>query len=72
MSKGYKFYDPTIKSFFETRNTRFFEEVEFEGRYKVRDFVFEDEFVYLPTVVIDNDQEQTLFKKQIQNYKTML
>ena len=36
MSKGYKFYDPTIKSFFETGNARFFEEVEFKGRNEVR------------------------------------
>ena len=34
----------------------FFEEVEFEGGNKVKDIVFEEEFISLPTVVIDNDQ----------------
>ncbi|RDX94978.1 hypothetical protein CR513_22573, partial [Mucuna pruriens] len=29
-SQGYKFYDPTSRSFFETRNVRILEEVEFE------------------------------------------
>ena len=56
MSKGYKFFDPTINSFFETRNARFFGEIEFKGRDKVRDIVFEEEFVSLPPIVIDNDQ----------------
>ena len=30
-SSGYKFYDPTTKSIFETGNARFFEDVEFDG-----------------------------------------
>ena len=30
-SRGYKFYDPTTKSIFETGNARFFEDVEFDG-----------------------------------------
>ena len=30
-SRGYKFYNPTIRSIFETENTRFFMEVEFVG-----------------------------------------
>ena len=29
-SRGYKFYDPTTKSIFETGNARFFEDVEFD------------------------------------------
>ncbi|KAF1870880.1 hypothetical protein Lal_00030190 [Lupinus albus] len=28
-SRGYKFYDPTTRLFFETRNVRFLEEVDF-------------------------------------------
>lgn len=28
-SQGYKFYNPTLRSFFETRNARFLKEVEF-------------------------------------------
>jgi len=30
--RGYKFYDPTIKSIFEMKNATFFEDVEFGGR----------------------------------------
>ena len=41
-SKDYKFFDPTIKSFFETRNARFFEEIEFEWRDKVKDIIFKE------------------------------
>jgi len=37
--RGYKFYDPTIKSIFETENATFCEDVEFGGRNKVRDIV---------------------------------
>ena len=52
-SGGYKFYDPTTKSIFETGNARFFEDVEFDGGDKDRDFAFEEEYVDIPTVVID-------------------
>ena len=55
-SRGYKFYDPTTKSIFETRNARFFEDVEFDGGEKDMDFVFEEEYVDIPTAVIDIDQ----------------
>ena len=54
--RGYKFYDPTTKSIFETGNARFFEDVEFDGGDKDRDFAFEEEYVDIPTVVIDIDQ----------------
>ena len=55
-SRGYKFYDPTTKSNFETENARFFEDVEFDGGDKDRDFAFEEEYVDIPTAVIDIDQ----------------
>ncbi|KAA8531026.1 hypothetical protein F0562_005738 [Nyssa sinensis] len=54
--RGYKFYDPTTRSIFEMGNTRFFEDVEFDGGDKDRDFVFEEEYVDIPTTVIDIDQ----------------
>ena len=47
-SRGYKFYDPTIKSIFKTENVTFFEDIEFGGRNKVRDIVFEEESVSIP------------------------
>ena len=43
-SRGYKFYDPTTKSIFETGTARFFEDVEFDGGDKDMDFVFEEEY----------------------------
>ena len=55
-SRGYKYYDPTTKSIFETGNARFFEDVELDGGDKDRGFSFEEEYVDIPTVVIDIDQ----------------
>ena len=37
-------------------NARFFEDVEFDGRDKDRDFVFEEEYVDIPIDVIGIDQ----------------
>ena len=42
-SRGYKFYNPTTRTFFETGNARFFEEVEFGGEDKVSNVVFEED-----------------------------
>ena len=55
-SRGYKFYDPTTKSIFETEDARFFKDVEFDGGDKDRDFAFEEEYVDIPTAIIDIDQ----------------
>ena len=55
-SRGYKFYDPTTKSIFETGNAQFFKDVEFNGGDKDRDFAFEEEYVDILTAVIDIDQ----------------
>ena len=57
-------YDPSSRSFFETGNARFFEDIEFEGEdrgYKVKDIIFEDEFIFendqtFHTFAIENDQ----------------
>jgi len=66
-SRAYKFYDPTIKSIFETKNAIFFEDVEFGGRNKVRDILYEEELVSIPTTVSDSVQASihALFEKQI-------
>ncbi|KAF2289494.1 hypothetical protein GH714_036639 [Hevea brasiliensis] len=56
--QGYKFYDPMTKSIFETGNARFFEDVEFEEGERLKDFVFEEEYVDIPIIAMDNDQEQ--------------
>ena len=55
-SRGYKFYDSTTKSIFKTGNAQFFEDVEFDRGDKDRDFAFEEEYVDIPTAVIDIDQ----------------
>ncbi|KAJ4710364.1 Retrovirus-related Pol polyprotein from transposon TNT 1-94 [Melia azedarach] len=54
-SRGYKFYDPRTKSIFESRNARFFEDVELARGDNVRDFVFEEEYVDIPIGVIGID-----------------
>ena len=56
-SRGYKFYDPTTKSIFETGNARFFEDVEFAGGDMVRDFVFEEEYINILTAIINIDHD---------------
>ena len=45
--RGYKFYDSTIRSIFETGIAMFFEDVEFGGRNKVRDILYEDLLLFL-------------------------
>ncbi|RDY13064.1 hypothetical protein CR513_02067, partial [Mucuna pruriens] len=44
-SQGYKFYDPTSRSFFEMENVRILEEVEFGKEDNIRNVVFEEESV---------------------------
>ena len=47
-SKGYNFYDPKLKTNFEIWNATFFEDIEFGGKNKIRDFVLEEESVTIP------------------------
>ncbi|KAH9679437.1 hypothetical protein KPL71_026134 [Citrus sinensis] len=53
-SRGFKFYDPSTRSIFETGTATFFEDVEFGGRNPIRNIVFEDEEG--STVAFDNVQ----------------
>lgn len=55
-SRGYKFYDLTSKSFFETKIIKFFQDVEFGGRQEIYDFVIEDKSIYLHQIGIDSNQ----------------
>ena len=55
-SWGFKFYDPTSKSFFETGNAKFLKDVEFEGEDNIKKVVFEGELVSLPNMGIDDVQ----------------
>ena len=66
-----------MRSFFETGNAQFFEDVGFEGGNEVRDFVFEEEESdCLPIIVLDNNQDQDHISDAIQekyhNHKTLL
>nr|KYP31670.1 Retrovirus-related Pol polyprotein from transposon TNT 1-94 [Cajanus cajan] len=49
-SRGYKFYSPTTRSFFEMGNARFLEDVELGKEENIRNVVFEEE------AVINSDQ----------------
>ena len=49
-SRGYKFYDPTSRSIFETGNAIFLEDVKFGGEGNIMNVVFDEESI------IDNDQ----------------
>jgi len=50
-SMGYKFYDPKLKTIFETGTTTFIEDIEFGGKNKVRDFVLEEELVTISKLI---------------------
>ena len=41
-SRGFKFYDPSTRSFFETGNAKFIEDVELSEREPLRKVVFEE------------------------------
>jgi transposase InsO family protein len=50
-SRGFKFYNPTEHSVFETGNAKFFEDVEFAGGDTIMDFEFEEECANIPSGV---------------------
>ena len=50
-SRGYKFYNFTLKTIFEIGIAWFFEDVEFGGRNKVRDIIFEEELISIPKLI---------------------
>ena len=47
-------------------NAQFFEDVEFAGGERPNDFVFEEKYVDIPQVAIDNDQDQASIPDIIQ------
>ena len=49
-SRGFKFYDPPTRFFFETGNAKFIEDVELSGRESLRKVVFEEESVNIPII----------------------
>jgi len=62
--RSYKFYDPKLKTIFETGTATFFEDIEFGGKNKVRDFVLEEESLTIPelinTVAFDKTNSEPL------------
>ena len=49
-SRGFKFYDSSTRSFFETNNAKFIEDVELSGREPLRKVVFEEKYVSIPII----------------------
>ena len=66
-SRGFKFYDPSSRSFFETGNAKFIEDIEYGGSSELRKIFFEEEYIIIPTVATKNDQviDLKLFMMQI-------
>ncbi|RVW62736.1 Retrovirus-related Pol polyprotein from transposon TNT 1-94 [Vitis vinifera] len=64
-SRGFKLYDPSTRSFFETGNTKFIEDVELSERESLRNVVFEEEFVSSP--IIETGHGHIMFDGTIQN-----
>ncbi|RVW36414.1 Retrovirus-related Pol polyprotein from transposon TNT 1-94 [Vitis vinifera] len=68
-SRGFKFYDPSTRSFFETGNAKFIEDVELSGREPLRKVVFEEEFVNIP--IITTGHGHIMFNDTIQNVQSI-
>ena len=68
-SRGFKFYDPSTRSFFETSNAKFIEDVELSGREPLRKVVFEEESVSIP--IITTGHGHIIFDDTIQNVQSI-
>ncbi|KAL6321459.1 hypothetical protein AAG906_016558 [Vitis piasezkii] len=55
MSRGFKFYDPSTRSFFETGNAKFIEDVELSRRESLRNVVFEEESDSISIITIGHE-----------------
>ncbi|RVW20742.1 Retrovirus-related Pol polyprotein from transposon TNT 1-94 [Vitis vinifera] len=68
-SRGFKFYDSLTRSFFETGNAKFIEDVELSGREPSRKVVFEEESVNIP--IITTGHGHIMFDDTIQNVQSI-
>ena len=68
-SRGFKFYDPSTRSLFETGNAKFIEDVELSGRESLRNVVFEEESVSIP--IIATGHGHIMFDDTIQNVQSI-
>ncbi|RVW21166.1 Retrovirus-related Pol polyprotein from transposon TNT 1-94 [Vitis vinifera] len=66
-SRGFKFYDPSSRSFFETGNAKFIEDIELSGRKSLRNVVFEEESISIPTT----RHGHIMFDDTIQNVQSI-
>ena len=69
-SRGFKFYDPSTRSFFETDNAKFIEDVELSGRESLRKMVFEEESISIPIITIGHGH--IMFDDTIQNVQPII
>ncbi|KAL6322023.1 hypothetical protein AAG906_003165 [Vitis piasezkii] len=67
--RGFKFYDPSTRFFFETSNAKFIEDVELSGREPLRKVVFEEESVSIP--IITTGHGHIIFDDTIQNVQSI-
>ncbi|RVW25195.1 Retrovirus-related Pol polyprotein from transposon TNT 1-94 [Vitis vinifera] len=73
-SRGFKFYDPSTRSLFETGNAKFIEDVELSGREPLRKVVFEEESVNIPIInipIITTRHGHIMFDDTIQNVQSI-
>ena len=68
-SRGFKFYDPSTRPFFETGNAKFIEDVKLSGREPLRKVVFEEESVSIP--IITTGHGHIMFDDTIQNVQSI-
>ena len=68
--RGFKFYDPSTRSFFETGKAKFIEDVELNGRELLRNVVFEEESVSIP--IITTGHGHIMFDDTIQNVQSII
>lgn len=66
-SRGYKFYDPTAKTIFETGTATFFEDIDFGGRNKVKDIIFEEESAPIPIPIRIVTSDEVNLDPQVDN-----
>ncbi|WZZ65153.1 hypothetical protein YC2023_076523 [Brassica napus] len=66
-SRGYKFYVPTAKTIFETGTATFFEDIDFGGRNKVKDIIFEEESAPIPIPIRIVTSDEVNLDPQVDN-----
>ena len=64
-SRGFKFYDPSTRSLFETSNAKFIEDVELSGREPLKKVVFEEESASITIIATGHDH--IMFDDTIRN-----